>query len=304
MFNLSKKLMGLGLAVYLAFSPAQINAQNKDKIIVDYHKSRYLSMNYEGLRIHTFLANVNKYKIKIASSVCPSLDNFTSVQNKQKTFEPKGETLENIVLRYESESGENVLAAINGSYFDPPTFHIIGREKINGYHIKRKSVEKKKKRVVKNVKPPKFNDYDFKFRASLLIDREGLLHIGYFDNISDADYFLTAGPMLVFNNQNVWEPAYENEKFDPLYLRPYRRSVVAITSRGNLMFVASEEITLDKLTEFLMRIKVKDAMCLDSGSSVQMILDKVYDPLDKFKKENYLIYGTQRKIVNGILVIE
>lgn len=303
-----KKLMSWGLAAYLAFSPIVTSTVEANSFVknykiehkVDIDKTRYVKSLYKGATIHSFMADMNKYNIKVCSAVCPYLSDYKKGDSKTLSFDSKGSILEKIVSEHESKSGKNVMGALNGSYFDIKTYHIVGREMVNDRVIKRK-VKKKKDISKKLFVRKKFPDYDFKFRASFYVNQKGLPEIGYYDDISKAKYFLTAGSMLVQGGKNVWKEAYEKEMFDKAHLKPYKRGVVAITKKGNVMFLATTEITLDDLTDFLIKIKVKDAMCVDSGSSVQLMLDKSFNK-DKYK--DYLIYGTKRKIVNGIAVVE
>ncbi len=311
MFNLVKKVMSWSLAACMTLSPVQAG---------------YMGLDYGNAGMHIFLTNPSITNIKVASSVCPYLKED---EEKVKTFPAKAKTLEKIVNEYESESKENVLAALNGSYFGTKKLIPVGLVKQEDCEMKYIVEAKKKKPLKKPLKKPKFPDYEFRFRASFMVDKKGnpqiayqvkmqdeqylkcigmlgdkyLDNLKYFNDPSKAKYFLVAGPMLVHDGKSIWEQAYKKEMFSPNYRNPYRRAAVAITRRGNLMLIATEKMTLDKLTKFLMRIEVRDAMCLDSGSSTQMVLDKVYDNFGKIKKGNYSIEDP-RQIVNGILVVE
>jgi exopolysaccharide biosynthesis protein len=237
--------------------------------------------------IHTF--NPKKYDIRIASAA----KLFANDKNA-KSYDCCGRTLEQIVDKYECDTTENVVAAINASYFCPGTYELIGREVIDSKLMKTNPV----KRAVSHAKyeKPRFEDYDFKFRASFVVDKFGAPKIGYFNDVSGAKYFLTAGPLLIQEGKDVWLDSYRKEKFDDYYKRPYRRSAVGIAANGDIVLVASNEITLDTLVQFMLKRGVKNAMCLDSGSSVQLIGDS--------ENGNYLIYGTKRRIANGIIVVE
>ena len=298
-----KKFLSWGLAAYLALSPlSAVNVQDTIRLEqkVDNHKTRYVRTKYKGATIHLFIANPKKHDIKVSSSVCSYLSDLKNGEPKIKIFSPKGKTLCKIVAEHEMKSNKNVMGALNGSYFDTKNYYAVGRGVVNERRIKRK-IRKKKSYSKKKFSYNKFPDYDFKFRASFYVNKNGVPTIGYYKNISDSKYFLTAGSMLVQNNVNIWKKAFQNEMFDKGYLKPYKRGAVAITEKGNVLFVATSEMTLDTLTDFLMKIEVRDAMSVDSGSSVQLLLDKSFN---KGKEKDYLIYGTQRKIVNGIIVVE
>jgi len=316
MFNLTKKVISLSLGAYLTFSPISVIGEPSKKEwlieqIMDSRQGVYQKIKYGGVEMHAFLRSPWKHKIKVASAVCPYLPDFNSEEDseedKVREFAPKGQKLEQIVSAYEIQSGENVLAAINGSFFNTETYHIVGREVVNGRRIQRKTEFKKDMIAISTVKTnwkPKPGYPDYKNRASLLIDSEGIPKIGYFNDISNADFFLTAGWMLVSEGVNVWERARINEQFDNYHLKSKYRSAIAITGHGNFLMLTTAKTTIDKLSDILMKLGVKSAMCLDSGSSVQMVLDKTYNKTGHIRKDNYLIHGTQRNIVNGIVVVE
>ncbi|MFA5141573.1 MAG: phosphodiester glycosidase family protein [Candidatus Woesearchaeota archaeon] len=285
-----KNILNYAMAAYLAFCPYSADSAYA-KSNYSPHHIHQITETVDKAKVYAFRYNPRAYQTKVISA--PYV--FSS-KNKEGTYVATGKNLEQIVGAYESIEGRDIELAINGGFFDVKNnpYEAVGREVIESQRFRTKAA---KKVPSKTSYRAQFSDYDFKHRASLYIDQSGIVKIGYFNDISKAKYFFAAGPMLVEGGKDVWRERYVREQFDKAYLAPYKRSVVAVTKKGDIMLVATEKITLDKLTRFLLRMGAKDAMCLDSGSSVQLLYDTS-------KKGNDLIIGNPRNIINGIAVIK
>ncbi len=300
MMHMLKKMLSYALGALLTLSPLY-SAASPSHITPDIPKpvkNYCLQASIGDSKVYAYLLNPKQNKLKVISAA--HIFTPKDARDKAKLYVCNGKTLEQMVARYEQETGDDVLAATNASYFDPKTYQTIGLEVINGKLIK--AVPVKISTITKrpHYPPKKFPDYDFKFRASFYIDNKDAPHIGYSSSKADAKYFLTAGPMLIKDGKDVWQESHTKEMFGNYYKQPHKRSAIAMTANGNILLVATEEVTLDRLTDFLIQLGVKDAMCLDSGSSVQQLLDKRYGN----KPKDYLTYGTRRNISNCIAVIE
>ncbi len=296
--HMLKKILSYALGALLALSPLYsaapaVQTPAKEKSVKNY----CLQTSIGDSKVYAYLLNPTQNRIKVISAA--HIFAPKEVRDKTGAYVCEGRTLEQIVARYEEVTNDNVLAAINASYFDPQTYRTVGLEVVDGRLIKavpaKALAPARKSRYL-----PKFPDYDFKFRASFYLDSGDTPHIGYIQGISAVKSLIIAGPMLVKDGKDVWLESCRKEMFSDYYKQRSKHSAIAITANGNVLMVAAEAVTLDKLADFLIQMGVRDAMRLDSGSSAQLLQDK----RSGRKTKDYLTYGTRRNISNCIAVIE
>lgn len=288
-----KKILSYALGALLTLSPAYSAAPVLEKP----EKNYCIETSIGDSKVHAYLLNPKRNKLKIISAA--QIFNPKEACDENEVYTCEGKTLEQIAARYEEETEGNVLAAINASYFDPLTYRTVGLEMVDGKLIRTvpaKALTPAKRRHYL----PRFPDYDFRFRASFYLDSDDMPHIGYLRSASAVKSLIIAGPMLVKDGKDVWLESCIKEMFSDHYKQPSKHSAIAITANGNVLMVATEAVTLDKLTDFLIQLGAENAMRLDSGSSVQLLLDKRYGN----KSKDYLTYGTRQNIPNCIAVIE
>jgi uncharacterized protein YigE (DUF2233 family) len=84
---------------------------------------------------------------------------------------------------------------------------------------------------------------------------------------SGFDTVLCAGPRLLTGGRVILQPSGEGFR-DPAIFARKRRTAVAMTRHGKLLFIAVEKpVRLRTLARALQAIRAVDAMCLDGGAS-------------------------------------
>lgn len=200
--------------------------------------------------------------------------------------------LTQMVYELEAKENKNVLAAINGSFFNPGDGAVIGTLIYRHKHIKT----------------------DYWNRAQLTVENNNI-DFGYHIEAKNSpfDYLLTGGPYLVKDGKNVTLESRVKESFDAYYLKPNPKTTIGIKKDGAVILAVADGRRKDEkgikiydLANFLISEGCDKAINLDGGGSAEMVLSGEF--YGKDNKENFVQNrpsdGYERPIPNGIVIIE
>ena len=90
----------------------------------------------------------------------------------------------------------------------------------------------------------------------------------------DLDYAIEAGPLLLKDHQNVYEPRLEHFQVGQKILDGYtQQSAIGVKEDGTVIMLVADNMIASDLIPLFQSLKVKDAMRLDSGSSATLYAD-------------------------------
>lgn len=147
--------------------------------------------------------------------------------------------------------GAKPLAAINGTFFDPPTGIVLGTVVQSG-------------RLVREGWLGSAIRVDNAGQGSLL-PLKGLA--GRYFDWSDIEFAVSSGPTLLQNGEIALNPWAEGFT-DPAVYRPARRSALGLTRANKLLMVTvSKPVSLRRLAMAMQALGAVQAINLDGGSS-------------------------------------
>lgn len=201
--------------------------------------------------------------------------------------------LTRMTSRIEQSEGKNVLAAINGGYYDPPSQAAIG------------TLIYRRRHVINE----KWN------RAQIGIEGDNQPAFGYFLRAENTpfDYLLTGGPHLVRGGENVAESAIEAERFSRQLNRPNPRTAIGSKPDGTVVMMVADGrrsgergLTWPELADLLLKEGCDQGISMDGGGSSTLVLSGEFYGLEKTENlvANNPSDGRERAVANGIVVIQ
>ena len=200
--------------------------------------------------------------------------------------------LTQMIYELESKENKNVLAAINGGFFNLGDGAVIGTLIYRNKHIKK----------------------DYWDRAQLTV-RNNNIDFGYYIEAENSpfDYLLTGGPYLVKDEKNITLESRIKESFDAYYLKPNPKTAIGIRKDGAVILTVADGRRKDEkgikiydLADFLINEGCDEAINLDGGGSAEMVLSGEF--YGKDKKNNFIQNrpsdNYERPIPNGIAILE
>lgn len=195
--------------------------------------------------------------------------------------------------RLEEKEGKNVLAAVNGSYFDPPTQTVIGTL----IYRRNRLINERWDRAQIGMEDGKAPEFGYFLRA---------------DGVT-FDYLLTGGPYLVKDGQNVASTSTAAEHFSRQKNRPNPRTGIGRRADGTTVMIVADGrredergLSLNELAGFFIEERCEQAINLDGGGSSTMVLSGEF--YGRGKDENVVANrpsdGHERAVANGIVIVQ
>lgn len=204
---------------------------------------RYERRKLAGVWAHVVVVDLNDSRVSLTPVMTEPGDNRTFLSLLRWGHRP-GAPVEKCKL----------VAAINGTFFDPPSATVICNMVARGELLTEGTVGN-----------------------TITIDRDNQAALtmtagraGRNLNWSDTHFAMSAGPTLVYGGEVTLDPSSEGFR-DPGLFRQARRSAVGITSKNKLMLVTvNNHVSLLRLAWMMQDLGCVSALNLDGGSSTGM----------------------------------
>ncbi len=258
--------------------------------------TRLKTMRLFNTNIYSLEIDLRKTKLDILTA--NSKQDFSS-----KKFMWKLKKLSKMVSDYEKYLDKNVLAAVNGSFFDQYYSRPVG------------DVVDNNKRHIHSVMLRSLVTYDGK-----------TLRFGYakhFKNLAGFEFVVAGGPRLVTEGKLAYEgesialKSAREERFKANMFAKNPRTAIGQTKDGKAIFMVTDGrtsystgLTFKEEAEVMKQLGAFNAINLDGGGSSELILSGEYFPnlnLENEKIYNFIknhLNGGERFIANGIAAIE
>lgn len=261
-----KKLVGLFLCPVLAYSAEVTNPKPYPSL--EYWKSRAY-----GTTVHY-----------VCIKPMHSLELVVAGSGKKK--------LSVMIDSFEKKEQKNIVAGINGSFFDTATGNVIGTLIYQNNYLERLDIG----------------------RACIGINGNAV-SFGYYGEAYPPQFFylLTAGPFLLAHGKNVALNAAGEEEFSTSMLGAHPRTAIGKKPDGSMVMLIAEGrmknengLRLEEIADILLGKGCNEAINLDGGGSSTLILSGEFYGKDKAENcvQNKPSDGDERAIANGIVVVE
>ena len=201
---------------------------------------RYECRKLAGVWANVVVVDLNDPRVSLTPVVASQGDNATFMSLLKWGYRP-GAPTEKCKL----------VAAINGTFFDPPSATVICNMVSRGELLTEGTVGN-------TLTIDRSNQAGLKFTAG---------HAGRNLDWHETHFAVSAGPTLVFGGEVVLDPSSEGFS-DPGLFRQARRSAVGITSGNKLMLVTvNSHVSLLRLAWMMQDLGCVSALNLDGGSS-------------------------------------
>ncbi|MEZ4631587.1 MAG: phosphodiester glycosidase family protein [Deinococcales bacterium] len=118
---------------------------------------------------------------------------------------------------------------------------------------------------------PNWQDPDFPSLARVNIGDEAQLRVQMSPaSFNDYPYAVEAGPLLLYQGQDVYEPSLENFQNSYIVNGRTQQSAVGVRPDGTVLFVIAEALTAHELVPLFKFLGADRAMRFDSGSSATL----------------------------------